>query len=250
MEEYLLLGKWYNSTKLYNPYTNRKIKKNKLTYKKIMKHMDEYIKYNNNFYIENRINNICPLSFEQLSYGYIEKRMWNPITGQFSTTNDPFGALIIDVNYLVNHFYINRLRHIYTHGNINQSGSFGDAIGKYPDFYLPSRGTHTQWYLFSLPINDCYIDKNLLKYITMGPKLSLEDIIDIYDLCIRLNTYQTIFKRPIPNIVEMYKLYHKIVEKCPYNLDSTVIQTLGKDYIIQMETDYFIPFINKLINFK
>ena len=250
MEEYSLLGTWFNSNKLYNPYTKRKIKKNKKTYNKLVKLLDEFIKTNSNFYINNRINNICPLSFEKLSYGYIEHRMWNSITGEFLNNNDPFGPLIIDVNYLVNYFYINRLRHIYTFPTIDQTGVLGDAIGKYPNFYLPGRGSNPQWYLFRLPINDCYIDKKNLKYITMGPKLSFHDIQIIYDLCKRLNTYHFLFNKPIPNIVEMYKIYHKIIEKCPYNLDSTVIQTLGSEYISQLESDYFIPYINKLIHFK
>lgn len=250
MEEYSLLGTWFNSNKLYNPFTKRKIKKDKLTYKKIIKYLNNYITINNNFYIQNRINNICPLSFEKLSFGYLEYRMWNSITGEFLNKNDPFGPLIIDINYLVNYFYVNRLRHIYTHGNINQTGLFGDAIGKYPNFFLPGRGSNPQWYLFRLPINDCYIDKKNLKYITMGPKLSIHDIKKIYDLCKRLNTYQTIFNRPIPNIVELYQIYHKIIERCPYDIDSSVIQTLGEEYISQMTNDYFIPYINKLIHFK
>ena len=135
MEEYTLLGIWFNSNKLYNPYTKRKIKKNKKTYNKLIKLVNEYSKNNKNYYIENRINNICPLSFEKLSYGYIEYRIWNSITGEFLNKIDPFGPLIIDVNYLVNYFYVNRLRHIYTFGTINHSGLFGDAIGKYPNFH-------------------------------------------------------------------------------------------------------------------
>ena len=250
MEEYILLGTWFNSNKLYNPYTKRKIKKDKKTYKKLSKFINEYIKNNNNYYIENRINNICPLSFEKISYGYIENRMWNSVTGEFLNTKDPFGSLIFDVNYLVNYFYINRLRHIYTHGNLNQTGLFGDAIGKYPNFYLSGRGNNPQWYLFRLPINDCYINKDHLKYITMGPKLSFQDIINIYDLCKRLNTYHLLFNRPLPNIVEMYKIYHKIIEKCPYQFDESVLETLGSEYISQLESDYFIPYINKLIHFK
>ena len=48
----------------------------------------------------------------------------------------------------------------------------------------------------------------------------------------------------------MYKIYHKIIEKCPFEFDLSVVQALGTEYLSKLENDYFIPYINKLIHFR
>lgn len=250
MDEYLLFGKWYNSNQLYNPFTKRKIKKNKRTYKKVLKIINEYINKNNKFfYINNRINKICPISFDKVENGLKFEFIWNPFNGQFTNIKDPFGPLICDSDYLIYYFYTNRLKYIYTHGTYNSTGYLGDAIGKFPEFNIPGRGNHPEWYLFRLPINDCYIDSNCVKYVTMGPILSRENIVDIYNISKKNNTYFNKFNTEIPDLPKLYDLYHKVISRCPYNIDSTVIQAMGNDYIMQMKMDYYMPFINYIINF-
>jgi hypothetical protein len=250
MDEYILLGKWYNSDRLYNPYTKRKIKRNKRTYNKISKILEKFIKKNNKFfYIKNRINKICPLSIVSVDNGYHIYNIWNPFSGNFTNIKDTFGPLICDPDYLIHYFYINRLKYIYTHGNFNSTGYLGDAIGKYPEFNIPGRGNHPEWYLFRLPINDCYIDHECIKYVTMGPMLTQNDISNIYNLAKENNSYYHKFNQELPNIIELYDIYHKVINKCPYQIDSSVLDVLGKDYIMQMKMDYYMPFINKIINF-
>ena len=251
MDEYILFGKWFNSNRLYNPFTKRKIKRDKKTYKKVLKIINSYIDSNNKFfYIKKRLNKICPFSMETINNGFIIEKIWNPFSGKFLDTKDPFGPLCCDPDFLIYYFYSNRLKYIYTHGDFNSTGFLGDAIGKFPEFNIPGRGNHPEWYLFRLPINDCYIDNNCVKYVTMGPVLSKEDISNIYNLALINNTYYEKFNQEIPNIIELYDIYHKVINKCPYVIDSTVINTLGNEYIMQMKMDYYMPFIYKIINFK
>jgi len=251
MDEYLLFGKWFNSNQLYNPFTKRKIKKNKRTYNKVLKITNNYIKKNNKFfYINNRINKECPLSFDTIENGYSFENIWNPFTGEFINIKDPFGPLICDPDYLIYYFYSNRLKYIYTPGSFNSTGYLGDAIGKYPEFNIPGRGNHPEWYLFRLPINDCYIDTKCIKYVTMGPVLSKEQILEIYNLAKNNNTYFDKFNNNLPDIPKLYDLYHKVIYECPYKIDSSVFQVLGNDYISQMKMDYYMPYINSMIHFK
>jgi len=249
MDNYLLLGKWFHSDRLYNPYTKRKIKKNKKTYNRLLKLINEYIKNDKYYYILNRINRICPLSFEKVDRGFIVKNIWNSFIGKFNKIEDPFGSLVFDCDYLIYYFYSNRLKYIYTHGTINTTGYLGDAIGKYPLFNIPGRGNHPEWYLFRLPINDCYIDNKVIKYVTMGPELSRDDIINIYNISINNNTYELKFNHKIPNIIELYDLYHLVINKCPYEIDNSIIEVLGNEYITQLKMDYYMPYINNIINF-
>jgi hypothetical protein len=251
MDKYILFGKWYNSNRLYNPLTKRKIKKDKKTYKKILKLINLYIQNNNStFYIKNRINNICPLSLEQIERGYKVDTIWNPFTGIFTNLLDPFGPISFDTDYLIYFFYTNRLRHIYVHGSYNTSGHLGDAIGQYPNFKIPGRGSHPEWYLFRLPLTDCYTEKNNLKYVTMGPELTRNDIIEIYNISLHNKTYEKKFNKKIPNIVKLFDIYYTVVNKCPYHIEPEVLQTLGNDYIMQMKTEFFLPLINKIIHFN
>ena len=83
----------------------------------------------------------------------------------------------------------------------------------------------------------------------MGPILSRENIVDIYNISKKNNTYFNKFNTEIPDLPKLYDLYHKVISRCPYNIDSTVIQAMGNDYIMQMKMDYYMPFINYIINF-
>lgn len=250
MDKYILFGKWYNSERLYNPLTKRKIKKDKKTYKKILKLVTRYIENNNStFYIKNRLDNICPLSFDKVERGFSVDNIWNPFTGKYMNLIDPFGSIIFDVDYLIYFFYTNRLRHIYIPATANMSGHFGDAIGKYPDFKIPGRGSHPEWYLFRLPLSDCYIEKKNIKYVTMGPELTRYDIMKIYKICQNNKTYEKRFNQKLPNIVKLFDLYYTVVNKYPYHIDNDIVKALGNDYIMQMKTEFYLPFINQIIHF-
>ena len=87
MDEYILFGKWFNSDRLYNPFTKRKIKKDKKTYKKVLKIINSFIDNNNKFfYIKKRLNKICPFSMEVINNGFNINNIWNPFSGQFLNT--------------------------------------------------------------------------------------------------------------------------------------------------------------------
>ena len=83
----------------------------------------------------------------------------------------------------------------------------------------------------------------------MGPELSRDDIINIYNISINNNTYELKFNHKIPNIIELYDLYHLVINKCPYEIDNSIIEVLGNEYITQLKMDYYMPYINNIINF-
>ena len=105
--------------------------------------------------------------------------MWDTITGE-RTEKDPNGALYFNVKNLIKNFYYNRLRMLWTDGDIingiQYQGYYGDGVGAGEEL-INGRGNNTHLHLFRLPIIDCYLSKNFnLSIITMGPKLTSEEI--------------------------------------------------------------------------
>ena len=105
--------------------------------------------------------------------------MWDPITGERSD-KDPNGPLYFNVKNLIKNFYYNRLRMLWTDGDIidgiQYQGYYGDGVGAGEEL-RNGRGNNTHLHLFRLPIIDCYMLKDFnLSIITMGPKLTSEEI--------------------------------------------------------------------------
>ena len=70
-------------------------------------------------------------------------------------------SLYFDPNTLIHYFYINRLKNLWIDESIEDGnyyqGHYGYAVGNGPDFEIKGRGKHPDWYLFRLPIIDCYM---------------------------------------------------------------------------------------------
>jgi len=209
-----------------NPITKRKIKINGPIYKKFMKLENNNNERNDvNEYIHFRRNKIDPILFIELPLDNMKindvftyKNKWNPYNGEIIEI-DKNGPLYFDPNALVHYFYINRLNNLWINDSYENNeyieGHYGDAVGNGPHFNINGRGNHPDWYLFRLPIIDCYLDKNhCYQSVTMGPILNDDEIKRIFNLSKR---YKKFFKETYgykrPNLVEMKKIYDKAIDK-------------------------------------
>ena len=247
----LLLKEW-GKNKNINPLTNRQIKINGPTYKKLLfeynKQFNE-IKYN---YLEFRRLKKDPITFEIVKKNpFIYKYKWNPYNGEKLEIDDN-GFLYFDPDNLINYYYLNRLNHIwingYQDGDIYIEGYYGDAVGNGDDFFIPGRGKHNDWLLFRLPIIDEYLLKDHCNQsVTMGPKLTDKEIKHIYNLAKRNGTFKKKFNYNLPNLIRLKRLYDKIIYKTDRYNKSTL---LTKDQIKDLIYIENIKFIEKLKKFK
>ncbi len=264
------LSEWFNN-KTSNPVSKRKIKINGPIYKKIYKLYKQRIKINdtNNSNIENKIfnnyenyrrNKIDPILLIDLPLNNMQEKdlfkfdlKWNPYTGERLKEKDINGPLYFDPNILINYFYINRLNNLwideYFDGNDYIQGHYGDALGKYPNFEIKGRGKHPDWYLFRLPIIDCYFDKDhSLQTVTMGPILNDKEIKRIYTLSKRYKIfYKDMFGIKRPNIIKMKHHYDNAVNP---NIEYNSLEDLSKDEINQIKFDINSAAVKELIKFK
>lgn len=147
---------------------------------------------------------------------------WDPYTGE-RFDKDPDGPLCFDPDILVHHFWVNRLNKlwelpttVYREGAIYE-GYFDDGVGLGEDFHIPGRGDHPEWYIFRLPICDCYLtEDHNLQHITMGPKLTDEEIKDIDAKSKQQgHNYFRLFGKERPSVKEMKDLYDIAISKDP-----------------------------------
>ena len=96
-------------------------------------------------------------------------------------------------------------------------GYFDDGVGAGEDFFLPGRDYHPEWYIFRLPIIDCYLTKDHRKqHITFGPKLTDDEIKDIeVKANKRPNNYKKLFGVNRPSLTIMKKLYDNAIATEP-----------------------------------
>ena len=260
---------WF-SNKTINPLSKRKIKQDGPIFKKIQKLYDERIKtipvsspkgkklFND--YENFRRNKIDPILLLDLPLNDMEEKdlfkfeyKWDPYTGLRSKQKDPNGALYFDPNVLINYFYTNRLNNLwvdeYFDGNDYIQGHYGDALGKYPNFEIKGRGPHPEWYLFRLPIIDCYLEKDhSLQMVTMGPILTDKEIKKIYTLSKRYKKfYKETFGVKRPNIVKMKQIYDKAVNP---NLEYNNLEGFTQSEINMVKFDLNSTAVKNLIVFK
>jgi len=263
----LQLIEW-NDNRLYNPLTKRKIKENGFIFKKIKKmydqktkddavkkdDTDEEIEKVDNYecYRRNKIDPILlldlPLNNMKVKDLFKFEYKWNPYTGERLSEKDECGPLYFDPNSLIHYFYINRLNNLWIPesyiGNDYIQGHHGDALGKFPNFEIVGRGEHPEWYLFRLPIIDCYLMKDhFLQSVTMGPILTNAEIKQIYSLSKRYKKfYKDTFGYHRPNIIRMKELYDDAVNPCDmihtlYNNIDTVSEHEMEQIKFQMNSD-------------
>ena len=139
---------------------------------------------------------------------------WNNFTGEKNGI-DENGPLNFDSHYLIYFFYKNRLNNLWNITDDNIDGYYGDAINNGSNFTINGRGNHPEWYLFRLPLIDCYIPKNFkYNYITMGPILNYDEIVEIYNKSLLTkNKFYKRFKINLPNIIKIYELYHDAIRE-------------------------------------
>lgn len=236
------IKKWLQNESI-NPKTGRHIKKHGPTYEKLLDTYFSYLEKNIYFgetldrYQRMRRDKIDPILLIDLPYGEYQlddyfkfEYKWDPFTGE-RLNKDPDGALYFDPDTLINYFYINRLNNLWINGQNGYHGYYGDAISNGPDFYINGRGYHPEWYLFRLPIQDCYLPEDYnQQYITMGPILTDEEIIQIDNLAKKFGKYHYNKKRP--SLFEIKKLYDQAISKTP---------NLGIDSEIEFYMESFEP---------
>jgi len=245
----------WKANPLINPLTKRKIKENGSIYKKYRKLSNRSEEIEKDKYYDMRKNMIDPILLVQLPLYekkvkdlFIFKYKWNPFNGN-KTTIDPNGPLYFDPNTLIHYFYINRLQNLWIDGSNNNGeffeGHYGDAVGNGPDFEIKGRGKHIDWYLFRLPIIDCYIGDIQTQAVTMGPILTDEDIQELYKLSKRYN-YTEMYGYKRPNIIKMKKMYDIAI----YNNKEYELNCLSNDEIKLIKYQINIDSVEKLKNFK
>tara|TARA_B110000971_G_scaffold172574_1_gene177474 strand:- start:178 stop:966 length:789 start_codon:yes stop_codon:yes gene_type:complete len=250
-----LLIEW-NNNPLINPKTKRKIKLNGPTYKFYLKYFKIFTRNKKNCrYIDMRINKIDPLLLIELPLNknkiFEYKYKWNPYNGKIAEI-DEYGPLHFDVNSLIHYFYINRLNHLWIDDDYNNNeiteGYYGDAVGNGPDFDLPSRGIHPDWYLFRLPILDCYLDKENHCYqsVTMGPILSDNDLKLIDNLSKGSSlSFKKTYKYKKPKLLKMKELYDKAISK-NLKIDEALGNSIPKDELKYLKYKINIEAVEEL----
>lgn len=154
---------------------------------------------------------------------FIYPYRWDPYTGEILGT-DLYGPLYFDPDLLIKTFYTNRLNNLWVNpsndSNGYYEGYYDDALGIGDTFFVSGRGHFNEWYIFRLPIVDCYLSKDHnLQMITMGPKLTLEEVEKIDKLAnIKPNNYKSIFGKPRPSLVEINKLYNTAISNKTENI--------------------------------
>jgi hypothetical protein len=155
---------------------------------------------------------------EKYAFKFYEK--WDSITG-IKQEKDPFGALYFDPDNLVFHFYTNRLNDLWVEPVDEEDGYYEGyydmAVGSGEDIEIVGRGACPDKYLFRLPIIDCYVLKEQKSnIITMGPKLTQKEIIEIDKLVKTKNTYFKTFGKNPPDLLKMFNLYNQAINKTPF----------------------------------
>lgn len=205
-----------------------------------------------------RINKIDPFTFEKVNVktAFTFPWKWNPYSGKRTDEIDENGPLYFNPDNLIYFYYSNRLNNLWNYQSDDQNGHYhgyyGNAVGMGPDFNIKSRGCYYEWYLFRLPIIDCYFNKyHNEQYITMGPILTDDEIKTIYNLAEKnkLN-YKTNNKKQRPNIIKMKELYEKAINKEPYlGFDKELEPHLDTDDLIARRCKENRDNVDKLVNF-
>lgn len=180
-----------------------------------------------------RSRKMDPISYvpldEKFSFKFSYK--WDPYTGERSTEKDPNGPLCFDPDILIKHFHTKRIDKLWVNPKDDNGGYYqgyyDDGVGAGEEFYVGGRGHHPEWYLFRLPIIDCYLTKsNNTQFITFGPKLTDAEVKEIQEIANRRpDNYKRQFGYNRPSIVEMKKLYDIAINPKPNWPDFTDYQT-------------------------
>lgn len=177
-----------------------------------------------NKYKPMRVFGTDPISRERLDKSipvYRVDKMWDPLTGLFTNEKDPHGPLVFDPVELTKYFYLNRFTHLWkeeedTGDDLLQECPL-EGLGAGEDFLIKGRGYYPEYFIWRIPIRDCYVPKDTPNYIVLkGPKLNRKDIKNIHNLLKKCpkSHINKVF-REIPDLVKMYDLYMQAINPKP-----------------------------------
>jgi len=197
----------------------------------------EYDKETNEKYRVLRLRKMDPLLYNEVDdqYAFKFKYKWDPYTGE-RLEEDPNGPIYFDPDYLIKYFHTKRLDKLWVQPTDESNGYFEgyyDAgVGAGEDFHLASRGAHPEWYIFRIPIIDCYLTKDHNRqFITFGPKLTNEEILEIERLAnLRADNYRMLFNRNRPSLNQMKELYDLAIAREP---NKSIIEQKHKKESVQ-----------------
>lgn len=191
-----------------------------------------------------RFRKMDPISFVELEdqYAFKFRYKWDPYTGERligqdkKWIEDENGPLCFDPDVLIKNYYVKRLDKLWIKPSDEQNGLYAghydDAVGAGEDFYVTGRGHHPEWYMFRIPIIDCYLtEHHNNQHITLGPKLTNDEINELERLAnLRLNNYRQMYGVDRPSLLLMKKLYDNAISKTPVleNINADVINNLSK----------------------
>ncbi len=212
-----------------NSKYSRSVDKNK--YKMSNGYEIEYDKETNGYYRAVRKAQVDPILEMEVDDKYAFKFpfQWDPYTGKRGGI-DPYGPLYFDPDSLIKHFFTIRLNNLWINSSGEFEGHYGDALGNGPDFEIKGRGIYPEYYIFRLPIIDCYLTKdNNEQNVTFGPKLNDDEIVQIYNLAKRkdkikgINCYKSMFRYNRPDLLNLKKYWDMATSQVPHvkGFDST-----------------------------
>ena len=113
----------------------------------------------------------------------------------------------------------------------SHEGYYGDALGNGLDFIIKGRGDFRNYYLFRLPIPDCYLDiQHNNQVVTMGPILTDKEVKEIYNLVLKnKKNYEEMFNKKRPNLIKLKKIYEKAISKNPLKYDINILNEFKND---------------------
>lgn len=186
---------------------------------------ENYDDVTTSFYKEIRENKIDPICQEYINDEYQFKYycIWDPITGVSNNIQDPIGPLCFNAVSLFYYFYSRRLCHLWNNEKDDgeyggfYEGYYGIGLGKGKECYIESRGSFPEYYLWRLPINDCYIIKGTDLCIPLkGPELNREDICKINNIVHRTPANMWInYFSSLPDLVKIFDLYQQAIDDNP-----------------------------------
>jgi hypothetical protein len=148
-------------------------------------------------------------------------KMWDPFTGEVLGM-DPCGPLCFHPVELVYYFTLKCLTDLWHEATDETAGyyeaHYGDLVGSGRDLFVRGRGNYSELYLFRLPITDCYLPKDCdLSLITMGPKLSLEEIRQLDSIASKYyeKLYKKRYGRSLPNLITIKEYYDVAIDATP-----------------------------------
>lgn len=196
-----------------------------------------------------------PVTFEEISEhrAFKYKYQWDPYTGE-TTGIDTDGPLSFDPDILIKHFHTKRLDKLYVMPKDETGGFYegyyDDGVGAGEQFYVEGRGHHPEWYLFRLPINDCYVtEDHNRQHITFGPKLTDEEVAEIDRLAnVSSSNYRKMFSKPRPSLTLMKKHYDMAISENPLTQEEMEGKT--EDEIKLLKHQKNTEAVNYLINMR